>query len=191
MGWALYSDFGTVTVLALSPWGAGEVVTLDSPSHAGTALGAVTGDPGLACRDEATLGISAATVNLEHTVLIMHHIARLTEAALLAGRWDFGTGILTVAIQISTGRLTCGKAVCVVAVGGTLKREFGTGTGVIIVLLAVSPWGTLEIPALDGPSHAVTGHRTVTGDPRPACGNEATLGVFAATLNSEHTLIVI
>lgn len=72
-------------------------------------------------RDEATLGISAATVNLEHTVLIMHHIARLTEAALLAGRWDFGTGILTVAIQISTGRLTCGKAVCVVAVGGTLK----------------------------------------------------------------------
>lgn len=47
--------------------------------------------------------------------------------------------------------------------------EFGTGTGVIIALLAVSPWGTLEIPALDGPSHAVTGHRTVTGDPRPAC----------------------
>lgn len=42
------TDFGTVTVLALSPWGAGEVVTLDSPSHAGTALGAVTGDPGLA-----------------------------------------------------------------------------------------------------------------------------------------------
>lgn len=43
------TSFGTVTVPALSLWGAGEVVTLDSPTHAGTALGAVTGDPGLAC----------------------------------------------------------------------------------------------------------------------------------------------
>lgn len=103
MGWALYSDFGTATVLALSPCRAGEVVTLDSPSHAGTALGAAPGDPGLACRDKATLGVFAATVNLEHTLVIMHHIARLTEAALLAGRRDFGTGPLTVAIQISTG----------------------------------------------------------------------------------------
>lgn len=72
-------------------------------------------------RDEATLGVFAATVNLEHTLVIMHHIARLTEAALLAGRRHRGTGALTVAIQISTGWWACGEAVCVVAVGGALQ----------------------------------------------------------------------
>lgn len=77
------------------------------------------------------------------------------------------------------------------AVGGTLQRDFGTGSAAIVALLAVSPWGTLEIPALDDASHAATALSTVTGDPGPTCGNEATLGVLAATLNSEHTLIVI
>lgn len=50
--WCL-TDFGTVTtaifiVLAVRPWGTLGVLALDSPSHAGTALGTARGGPGLA-----------------------------------------------------------------------------------------------------------------------------------------------
>lgn len=47
--------------------------------------------------------------------------------------------------------------------------DFGTGSAAIVALLAVSPWGTLEIPALDDASHAATALSTVTGDPGPTC----------------------
>lgn len=48
------TDFGTVTaaildVLALSPRGALELVTLNQSALAGTFLGAACGNPGLAC----------------------------------------------------------------------------------------------------------------------------------------------
>lgn len=197
MGGALHiDDFGAVNVaiwaiLALSPWGAVEAATLDNPSHAGTTLGAATGEPGLACRNEVTPGVSAVTVHLEHTLVVIQYIARLADAALFAGGGAFGAGALTVAIQISTGRWTWGKAVCVAAVGRTLQSDFDTVIAAIIAALAVSPQGALESPALDSPSHAVAALGTVFVEPGLACRNEVTLGISAATLNSEHTLVII
>lgn len=166
-------------------------MTLDNPSHAGTALGAATGEPGLACRNEVTPCIFAATVHLEHTLVVMQYIARLADTALFAGGGDFGAGALTVAIQISTGRRTWGKAVCVAAVGRTLQSDFDTVMAAIIAVIAVSPQGTLESPALDSPSHAVAALCTAFVEPGLACRNEVTLGVSTATLNSEHTLVII
>lgn len=54
--------------------------------------------------DESTLGIFAATQSSEHTLVILQHIARLTDAALLASGGDFGTGSLTEAIRVQAGR---------------------------------------------------------------------------------------
>lgn len=67
------------------------------------------------------MDIFAVTVNSEHTLVIVQEVARLTEAALLAGRGDFGTGVLTVGIQIGTGRWAGGKAVSEVAVVWALQ----------------------------------------------------------------------
>lgn len=67
------------------------------------------------------MGVFAATVHLEHTLLMLYHVARLTEAALFADRGGFGDGTLTVAVQIGTGRWARGEAVRVAAVGGTLQ----------------------------------------------------------------------
>lgn len=60
-------------------------------------------------------------MHLEHTLVVMQYISRLADTALFAGGGDFGAGALTVAIQISTGRRTWGKAACVAAVGRTLQ----------------------------------------------------------------------
>lgn len=55
-------------------------------------------------RDESTLGIFAATLDSEDTLVITQHIARLTEAACLADGRVFGAGALTVGIRIQAGR---------------------------------------------------------------------------------------
>lgn len=68
-------------VLAMGPCWAFEVMTLDSPSPAGTALGASTSDPCLVFWNESTLDIFAATLDSGHTLVIVQHVARLTEAA--------------------------------------------------------------------------------------------------------------
>lgn len=46
-------------------------------------------------------------------------------------------------------------------------------TAAVTAVLAVGPWGTLESPALDGPSHAVTALRAAFGDPGLACLQES------------------
>lgn len=67
-------------------------------------------------RDEDTLGILAATVSFEHTLVIVQHVARLTNAALPASGRDFMARALTAAVRVQAGRWTRGKAVCVVTV---------------------------------------------------------------------------
>lgn len=47
--------------------------------------------------------------------------------------------------------------------------DFGAVTAAIDTVLAVSPWGTLGILALNGPSHAGTALGTTLGDPGLAC----------------------
>lgn len=47
--------------------------------------------------------------------------------------------------------------------------DFDTGTAAITAVFAVSPRGTLEIPAPDVPSHAGTALSAASGDPGPAC----------------------
>lgn len=71
--------------------------------------------------DEGTPGIFAATLISEYTLVVMQHVARLTDAALPAGRGGFGAGFLTVDIHIRAGRLTRRKAVGEVAVGWALQ----------------------------------------------------------------------
>lgn len=71
--------------------------------------------------DESTLGIFAATLISEYTLVIMQHVARLTDAAFLAGGGGFGAGFLTVDIHVRAGRLTRRKAVGEVAVGRALQ----------------------------------------------------------------------
>jgi hypothetical protein len=55
-------------------------------------------------RDEATLGIFAATFTFGHTLVLFQHITRLTDAALSTGGGDFDYGTLTAAIQVPAGR---------------------------------------------------------------------------------------
>lgn len=57
------------------------------------------------------MGIFAATLASEYTLVVTQHVARLTEAALLANGGNFGTGSLTEAIRVHAGRQTVGKAV--------------------------------------------------------------------------------
>jgi hypothetical protein len=72
-------------------------------------------------RDETTLGMLAATLNSEHTLVVAQHIARLTHAALFAVRVGIGADALTVAVGVRAGRMTGGKAVCELAVGWALQ----------------------------------------------------------------------
>ena len=195
VGGALQSDIGTVAgailnVLAVSPRGTLEILASNDPFHAVTALGTASGSPALACRDETTLGMLAATLNSEHTLVVAQHIARLTHAALFAVRVGIGADALTVAVGVRAGRMTGGKAVCELAVGWALQRDFDTVTAAIIAVLAVCPWGTLEIPAPHASFHAGTALGTVFGYPSLACRDEDTLSIFAATMRSEHTLVV-
>lgn len=72
-------------------------------------------------RNEATLSILAVTVILKYTLALLHEVARLTEATFLADGGDFGADLLTVAIQVGTGRWTGGKAAGEAAVGWALQ----------------------------------------------------------------------
>lgn len=85
-------------------------------------------------RDETTLGMLAATLNSEHTLVVTQHIVRVTNAALLAGGGGFGAGASTEAIWVRAGRQAGGKAVGVEAVVRALqsyrgKREWGKWRG--------------------------------------------------------------
>lgn len=55
-------------------------------------------------------------MSLEHTLVIIQHVARLADAALLAGEGDFVARALAAAVWVQAGRWTGRKAVCVVAV---------------------------------------------------------------------------
>lgn len=72
-------------------------------------------------RHEATVGIFTATVSFEHTLVIIQHKARVTDAALLAGDGDFVARALTVAVWVQAGRRAGWKAVCVVTVRWALQ----------------------------------------------------------------------
>ena len=74
--------------------------------------------------NEATLEVFAVTVNSKHTFIFMQHIARLTEAALLAGGGNFRAGAPTEALWVRAGRETGGKAVGIEAVGRAFQ-SFG------------------------------------------------------------------
>ena len=89
----------------------------------------------------------------------------MTHAALFAVRVGIGADALTVAVGVRAGRMTGGKAVCELAVGWALQRDFDTVTAAIIAVLAVCPWGTLEIPAPHASFHAGTALGTVFGYP--------------------------
>lgn len=47
------------------------------------------------------MGIPAAALSSGHTLLLTEHVARLTNAALLAGGGDFG--VITLAFQVPAG----------------------------------------------------------------------------------------
>lgn len=66
--------------------------------------GTVSRDPCLAGVDEGAPGILAATVNSEHTLVIMQHVARSTDTALLAGGGDPVAGALAEALRVRAGR---------------------------------------------------------------------------------------
>lgn len=75
------------------------------------------------------MGIFAVTLNLGNTLVTTQHIARLTDAALLAGE-GFGADALAEALRVQAGRLTGGQAVGVATVSGALQsygveREYG------------------------------------------------------------------
>lgn len=79
--------------------------------------------------DESTLGIFAATLISEYTLVIMQHVARLTDAALLARGDRVGAGFLTVDIRIRAGGLTRRQAAGEVAVGWALQSCGGERVG--------------------------------------------------------------
>lgn len=54
--------------------------------------------------DEVAPGVLAATVNSEHTLVVMQHVAGSTDTALLAGGGDPGAGALAEALWIRAGR---------------------------------------------------------------------------------------
>jgi len=80
--------------------------------------------------DENAVGVFAATLISEYTLVITQHIARLTDAALLASGRDCGTDSFTEAIRVQAGRQTGGKAVSEQAVGGALQSYGGKKNGV-------------------------------------------------------------
>lgn len=71
--------------------------------------------------DKGTLSVLAATLNFEHTLVIIHHIARLADTALLAGGGDLGAGTLTASFRVQTGRQAGRKAGGVLAVCWALQ----------------------------------------------------------------------
>lgn len=71
----------------------------------------------------------AATLNFKNARVFIQHIARLTDAALLASRGDFRAGLPTEGTGVRAGRETGRKAVSVVAVGGTLQSYGVSGEG--------------------------------------------------------------
>ena len=81
-------------------------------------------------RNDSALGVFAATLNFKNTLVFIQHVARLTDAALLASRGAFRAGAPTEGTGVQAGRETEGKAVGVVAVGGALQsyRISGEGT---------------------------------------------------------------
>ena len=72
-------------------------------------------------RDESTLGVFAATVNSEHTLVVMQHVARFTDTALPAGGGGFMADAPTEAIWVRAGSQAGGKAVSVDSVGWALQ----------------------------------------------------------------------
>ena len=170
VSWALQRYFSTViVVVAVRSGGTLEILALNGPFHAGTALDTACGEPCLASRNDSALGVSAATLNFKNTLVFIQHVARLTDAALLASRGAFRAGAPTEGTGVQAGRETEGKAVGVVAVGGALQSYFGAVTVAIFIVLAVSPWGTLGTLALNSPSHAGTALGTAWGGPGLAC----------------------
>lgn len=79
-------------------------------------------------RDESTLGVFAATLNPEHTLVTVQHIARLAHASLLAGGGDFRADIFAEAVWVQAGRQAGGEAAGVLGVGWALESyEVGEG----------------------------------------------------------------
>lgn len=143
VGWALKGVGGTgtaaiITMLAVGLRGAAELLALDGPIDAGTALGAPTGDPGLACQDEVTLGIFAAALSSGNTLVTAQYIARLTDTALLASGGGSGAGVLAEAIWVQARRQTGGKAAGIATVSWALYNDFSTTAAVVLDVLALS-----------------------------------------------------
>lgn len=195
VGWALHSAGDTVTAaifafLALGPRGAFVTLALKEPSLACTDLGTPRGDPCLAGLNEATLEVFAVTVNSKHTFIFMQHIARLTEAALLAGGGNFRAGAPTEALWVRAGRETGGKAVGIEAVGRAFQSIGDTVTVALIIVQATGPCWATEVVTLNSPSFAGAVLGTSPGDPCLAFRDENAMGVFAATLTARHTLVI-
>lgn len=72
-------------------------------------------------RDESTLGVFAATLNSEDTLVTVQHVARLAEAALLAGGGGFRAHVFAKAFWVQAGRQAGGKAAGVLGVGRALQ----------------------------------------------------------------------
>lgn len=72
-------------------------------------------------RDESSLGVFAATLNSEDTLVTVQHVARLADATLLAGGGGFRADIFAKAFWVQAGRLAGGKAAGVLGVGRALQ----------------------------------------------------------------------
>lgn len=97
------------------------MLTLNDPSNANAVLGTTTGDPVLAFRHEAAVGVFAATVSFEHALVVIEHKAGVTDAALLAGDGDPVARALAAAVRVHAGGRAGWQAVCVVTVGWALQ----------------------------------------------------------------------
>lgn len=72
-------------------------------------------------RNESTLGVFAVTVNSEHTLVVMQHVARFTDTSFFAGGGDFMADAPTEAIWVRAGSQAGGKTVSVDGVGWALQ----------------------------------------------------------------------
>lgn len=143
VGRTVQSDLDTVTaaviaVLAVGPHRTVEVPAPDGPCQAGTVLGAACGQPSLACWDEGTVGISAATESCGHTLAPVENKARVTQAAFSAS----GRGMacaLAEALWVRAGRGAGRQAAAEEAVGRALQSDFDTVAAAVFVVLALSP----------------------------------------------------
>ena len=80
-------------------------------------------------RNDSALGVFAATLNFKNTLVFIQHVARLTDAALLASRGAFRAGAPTEALWVRAGRETGGKAVGIEAVGRAFQSFGGEKDG--------------------------------------------------------------